>query len=93
VSDKQYFSGAGERSKYTFPAPKKPGKYLKTPFRRPRSIYTHFSGAGEVLIYTYLAPERPEKPEKYLYTQINRPTVAGLSCSSVYSLAYLHIHV
>jgi len=47
------------------------GKYLKTPFRRRRSIYTHFSGAGEVLIYTYLAPERPErpeKPEKYLYT-------------------------
>src|SRR6218665_3855226 len=52
----------------TSPAPKKPEKYLKTHFRRRRSIYTHFSGAGEVLIYTYLAPERPEKPEKYLYT-------------------------
>src|SRR6218665_3998220 len=54
----------------TSPAPEKPGKYLKTPFPRRRSIYTHFSGAGEVLIYTYLAPERPEKPEKYLYTPI-----------------------
>ena len=55
----------------TSPAPDKAGKYLKTPFRRRRSIYTHFSGAGEVLIYTYLAPEsleKPEKPEKYLYT-------------------------
>ena len=50
------------------PALEKPGKYLKTPFRRRRSIYTHLSGAGEVLIYTYLAPERSEKPEKYLYT-------------------------
>jgi len=47
------------------PAPEKPGKYLKTPFWRRRSIYTCFSGAGEVLIYTYLALE---KPEKYLYT-------------------------
>jgi len=28
----------------TSPAPDKPGKYLKTPFRRRRSIYTHFSG-------------------------------------------------
>jgi len=68
------FSGAGEvylnispaSEKYylsdTSPAPKKPGKYLKTPFRRRRIIYTHLSGAGEVLIYTYLAPE------KYLYT-------------------------
>jgi len=54
----------------TSPAPEKPGKYLKTPFRRRRSIYTNFSGAGEVLIYTYLAPERPEKPEKYLYTPL-----------------------
>src|SRR6218665_2293960 len=55
----------------TSSAPEKPGKYLKTPFRRRRSIYTHFSGAGEVLIYTHWAPERPEKPEKpekYLYT-------------------------
>src|SRR6218665_2548656 len=76
------FSGAGElylntspaREKYylsdTSPAPEKHGKYLKTPFRRRKSIYTHFSVAGEVLIYTYLAPERPEKPEKYLYTPI-----------------------
>ena len=77
------FSGAGEvylntspaLSIYIYlsdssPAPKKPGKYLKTPFRRRRSISTHFSGAGEALrpIYTYLAPERSEKPEKYLYT-------------------------
>jgi len=55
----------------TSPAAEKPGKYLKPPIRRRRSIYTHFSDAGEVLIYTYLAPERPErpeKPEKYLYT-------------------------
>ena len=54
----------------TSPAPEKPGKYLKAPFRRRRSISTHFSGAGEVLIYTYLAqevPEKPEKPKKYLY--------------------------
>src|SRR6218665_1684109 len=79
------FSGAGEvyldnspaPEKYflydTSPAPEEPGKYLKTPFRRRRSIYTHFSGAGEVLIYNYLAPERPEKPEKpekYLYTPL-----------------------
>jgi len=28
------------------PAPEKPGNYLKTPFRRRTSIYTHFSGAG-----------------------------------------------
>src|SRR6218665_3468309 len=35
-----------------------PGKYLKAPFRRRRSIYTHFSGAGELLIYNYLAPEK-----------------------------------
>src|SRR6218665_3334915 len=65
VSDKKYYFGAEELFKYTSPAPEKPGKYLKTSFRRRRSIYTHFSGAGEVLIYTYLAPE---KPEKYLYT-------------------------
>jgi len=55
----------------TSPAPDKLGKYLKTPFQRRRSIYTHFIGAGEVFIYTYLAPERPKKPEKlekYLYT-------------------------
>ena len=59
---------------YSFPvyintslAPEKPGKYLKTPFRRRRSIYSCFSGAGEVLIYTYLALE---KPEKYLYTSL-----------------------
>src|SRR6218665_308597 len=52
----------------TSPAPEKPGKYLKTPFPRRRSIYTHFSGSGEVLICTYLAPEKQEKPEKYLYT-------------------------
>src|SRR6218665_3718953 len=50
VSDKLYISGAGEIFKYTSPAPEKPGKYLKTPFRRRRSIYTHFSGIGEVLI-------------------------------------------
>src|SRR6218665_3945826 len=49
----------------TSPALEKPGKYLKTPFRRQRSIYTHVSGAGEALIYTYLAPV---KPEKYFYT-------------------------
>jgi len=49
---------AREVFKYTSPAPEKPGKYLITPFRRRRSIYTHFSGAGEVLMYTYLAPER-----------------------------------
>ena len=71
----QGFSDAGEVSdKYiyrnTSPAPEKPRKYLKTPFRHRRSIYTHFSSAGEVLIYTYLAPERPEKPEKYLYTPL-----------------------
>src|SRR6218665_538669 len=57
-----------------FSAPEKPGKYLKTPFRRRRSVYTHFCGAGEVLICTYLAPERPEKPEKpekYLYTPVD----------------------
>ena len=68
---KKYFSSPGELFKYTSPAPEKPGKYLKTLFRRRRSIYTHFFGAVEVLIYTYLAPERPErpeKPEKYLYT-------------------------
>src|SRR6218665_2451895 len=41
---------AGPAFKYTSPAPEKSGKYLKTPFRRRRSIYTHFSGAGEVLI-------------------------------------------
>jgi len=29
----------------TSPAPEKPGKYLKTLFRRWGSIYTHFSGA------------------------------------------------
>ena len=51
----------------TSPAPEKPGKYLKTPFRPRRSIYTHFSGAREVIIYTYLASERPEK---YLYTPV-----------------------
>ena len=51
----------------TSPAPEKPGKYLKTPFRRRRSIFTHFSGAGEVFIYTSLAPE------KYLYT----PAIRG----------------
>jgi len=55
----------------TSPAPEKPEKYLKTPFRRRRSIYTHFFGAGEVLIYTYLAPEKPEKPKKYLETPIS----------------------
>ena len=60
--------------KCTSSAPEKPEKYLKTPFRRRRSIYTHFSGAGEVLICTYLAPERPEKPEKYLYTSLIWPT-------------------
>jgi len=54
----------------TSPAPEKPGKYLETPFRRRRSIYTHFSGPGEVVIYTYLAPERSEKPDKYLYTPV-----------------------
>src|SRR6218665_1655151 len=52
----------------TSPAPEKPGKYLKKPFRHLRGIYTHFSGAGKVLIYTYLAPE---KSEKYLYAPIN----------------------
>ena|SRR6218665_2406407 len=57
----------------TSPPPKKPGMYLKTPFRRRRSIYAHFYGAGEVRVYTYLALEKPEKPEKsdksekYLY--------------------------
>ena len=67
--------GAGEVFKYTFPAPEKPGKYLKTPFRRLRSICTHLSGAEEVLIYTYLAPERPEKAgeagEAFIYTGFN----------------------
>jgi len=61
--DKYYLSD-------TSPAPEKLVKYLKIPFRRRRSIYTHFSGAGEVLIYTYLVPERPEKQEKYLYTPV-----------------------
>ena len=65
-----YLESAGEVFKYTSPAPEKPGKYLKTPFRRRGSIYKHFSGAGQMLIYTYMAPERPEKPEKYLYTPI-----------------------
>ena len=68
----------------TSPAPEKPWKYLKTPLRRRRSIYTHFSGAGEVLIYTYLAPEKPgkpEKPEKYLYTLISTfPIFSSSSC-------------
>ena len=43
----------------TSPAPKKPGKYLYTPFQRLRIIiYTHFSGAAE-------------KPEEYLYTPVS----------------------
>src|SRR6218665_4038444 len=87
VSDKKYFFGAGKLFKYTSPAPGKPGMYLKTPFRRRRSIYTHFSGAGEVLIYTYLAPERPEKPEKYLYTPLCN---SCLNCIAQ-SLKYLKI--
>ena len=44
----------------TSPAPEKTGKYLKTPSRRLRSIFTQFSGeageageAGEVFIYMY----------------------------------------
>src|SRR6218665_2539941 len=49
----------------TSPGPEKPGKYLYTPFRHRRSIYTHFSGFGELCIYTYL-----EKPENYLYTPL-----------------------
>src|SRR6218665_550076 len=60
------------RSIYTSPAPEKPRKYLKTPFRRRRSVCTHFSGAGEVLIYAHLAPEKPKKPEtpeKHLYVK------------------------
>src|SRR6218665_2735837 len=54
-----YIESAGEIFKYTSLAPEKPGKYLKTPFRRRRSIcthslfrrrrsaYIHLSGAGE----------------------------------------------
>src|SRR6218665_28418 len=52
----------------TSPAPEKPRKYLHTPFRRRRSIFTHFSGAREVFIYIYLGPE---KPKKHLYTPVN----------------------
>ena len=40
-----YLNTSPAREKYylsdTSPAPDKPGKYLKTPFRRRRSIYTH----------------------------------------------------
>src|SRR6218665_234017 len=79
----------------TSPAPEKLGKYLKTPFRRRKSIYTHFSGAGEVLIYTYLAPERPEK---YLYTpksSVKIPSLATeISCLPVfmwYSLSFFQV--
>ena len=39
----KYLSGAGEVFKYTYPAPEKPGNYLKIPLRRRRRIYTHFS--------------------------------------------------
>jgi len=45
-----------ELLQYFSPAPEKPGKYFKTPFRRWRSVYIHLSGeageAGEVFIYT-----------------------------------------
>src|SRR6218665_1590196 len=41
-----------ELLQYFSPAPEKPGKYFKTPFRRWRSVYIHLSGeageAGEV---------------------------------------------
>jgi len=53
--------GTGEVFKYTSPAPEKPGKYLNTPFRRRRSIYTHLSGAGE-------AGEAGEDGEVFIYT-------------------------
>src|SRR6218665_1677431 len=49
------FSGAGEvsdkyiyRNTCTSPPPEKPRKYLHTPIRRWRSIFTHFSVAGGV---------------------------------------------
>jgi len=47
--------------------PDKPGKYLETPFRCRKRIYTHFSGAREVL-RPYMHYLAPEMPEKYLYT-------------------------
>ena len=42
--------------------------YLKTPFRRRRSIYTHFSGTGEVCISG--AGEAGEAGEVFIYTGI-----------------------
>jgi len=85
-----YLESAGDVFKYTSPALEKLGKYLKTPFRRRKSIYTHFSGTGEVLIVicTYLAqerPEKPEKPEKHLYTpqSINAEGIANSLCCSL----------
>ena len=58
VSVFKYFSVAGEVFLYIYLSdtsrapekPEKPEKYLKTPLRRRRSIYTQFSGAGEVVL-------------------------------------------
>jgi len=50
VSHKEYFSGAREIFEYTSPAPEKPEKYLKTPFRPRRSV-GEAGEAGEVFIY------------------------------------------
>src|SRR6218665_1425847 len=47
VSDKYIYIKRRRSIQIHFPAPEKPGKYLKTPFRRRRSVYTHLSGAGE----------------------------------------------
>ena len=62
-----YLNTSPAREKYylsdTSPAPEKPGKFLKTPFRRRRSAYMYIllSGAGE-------AGEAGEAVEVFIYT-------------------------
>ena len=76
------FSGAGEvylnispaPEKYylsdTSPAPEKPGKYLKTHFRRRRSAYIHLFGAGE-------AEEAGEAGEVFIYMYTPNSSVSS----------------
>ena len=75
------FSGAGEvylnislaPDKYnlydTSPAPEKPGKYLKTPFR-PGEVFIHTFMAPEKFLHTLFgAGETGEAGEVFIYTR------------------------
>src|SRR6218665_1848178 len=68
----------------TSPAPEKPGKYLKTPFQRRRSINTLFRRRRSAYIHLF---GTGEAGEVFIYTRLTVP-----SCGLVGSRKLLHIN-